>query len=71
LALLEATFIFQPLLAWSASIGQRFVKSSKIHLLESGLAAHLRGVVHYLGEQRLRFADNLWTLSISALWESA
>lgn len=164
LALLEATFIFQPLPAWSANIGKRFVKSPKIHLLDSGLAAHLRGdadasalarspnlgplletfvvqevrkllgwsrhgamayhfrtaagqevdlvleapgqriagieikasanvnqgdfsglralaeaggdkfvrgVVLYLGEQRLRFADNLWALPISALWESA
>jgi predicted AAA+ superfamily ATPase len=45
LALLEATFIFQPLPAWSANIGKRFVKSPKIHLLDSGLAAHLRGDV--------------------------
>ncbi len=43
LALLEATFIFQPLPAWSANIGKRFVKSPKVHLLDSGLAAHLRG----------------------------
>ena len=164
LALLEATFIFQPLPAWSANIGKRFVKSPKIHLLDSGLAAHLRGdadapalarspnlgplletfvvqevrkllgwsrhgaapyhfrtaagqevdlvleapgqriagievkasanvdqgdfsglralaeaagdkfvrgVVLYLGEQRLRFADTLWALPISALWGSA
>lgn len=162
LALLEATFIFQPLPAWSSNIGKRFVKSPKIHLLDSGLAAHLRGdvdapalarspnlgplletfvvqearkflawsrhaatayhfrtavgqevdlvleapgqgiagvevkassnvnqcdfsglralaetagakfvggVVLYLGEQRLSFADNLWALPISALWE--
>lgn len=162
LALLEAAFIFQPLPAWSANIGKRFVKSPKIHLLDSGLAAYLRGdadaralarsdnlgplletfvvqevrkllgwsrqaatpyhfrtaagqevdllleapgqriagieikasasvgqgyfaglrmlaeaaggkfvrgVVLYLGEQRLPFADNLWALPISALWE--
>ena len=164
LALLEATFIFQPLPAWSNNIGKRFVKSPKIHLLDSGLAAHLRGdvdapalaqspdlgplletfvvqevrkllgwsglaatpyhfrtatgqevdlvleapgqrsagievkasshvnqgdfsglralaqsvgdkfaggVVLYLGEQRLPFADKLWALPISALWEPA
>lgn len=163
LALLEATFIFQPLPAWSSNIGKRFVKSPKIHLLDSGLAAHLRGdldapalakspnlgplletfvvqevrkllgwsrhaatpwhfrtaagqevdlvleapgqrmagievkasanvhqrdfsglralaeaagdkftrgVVLYLGEQRLPFADRLWALPIAALWES-
>ena len=164
LALLEATFIFQPLPAWSANIGKRLVKSAKIHLLDSGLAAHLRGevdaaalaqspnlgpllesfavqevrkllgwsrqaatpyhfrtatgqevdlvleapgqriagievkassnlnqgdfaglralaetagdkfvggVVLYLGEQRLPFADKLWALPISVLWEAA
>lgn len=43
LALLEATFILQPLPAWSTNVGKRFVKSPKIHLLDSGLAAHLRG----------------------------
>jgi predicted AAA+ superfamily ATPase/predicted nucleotidyltransferase len=164
LALLEATFIYQPLPAWSTNIGKRFVKSPKIHLLDSGLAAHLRGdvdaaalaqspnlgpllesflvqevrkllgwsrqaampyhfrtatgqevdlvleapgqrivgievkassnvnqgdfsglralaetagdkfiagVVLYLGEQRLPFADKLWVLPISVLWEAA
>ncbi|MBI5912391.1 MAG: DUF4143 domain-containing protein [Betaproteobacteria bacterium] len=164
LALLQATFIFQPLPAWSNNIGKRLVKSPKIHLLDSGLAAHLRGdvdapalaqspnlrplletfvvqevrtllgwsrhaatpyhfrtaagqevdlvleapdqriagievkasanvnqgdfsglralaeaggekfaggVVLYLGEQRLPFADKLWALPISALWEPA
>lgn len=44
LALLEAIFVFQPLPAWSKDSGKRWVKSPKIHLLDSGLAAHLRGV---------------------------
>ena len=43
LALLEATFLFQPLPAWSANLGKRLVKSPKIHLLDTGLVAHLRG----------------------------
>ncbi len=43
LALLEAVFMLQPLPAWSANIGKRVVKAPKIHLLDSGLAAHLRG----------------------------
>ncbi|NOT31945.1 MAG: ATP-binding protein [Planctomycetes bacterium] len=43
LTLLEATFILQPLPAWSANLGKRFVKASKIHLLDAGLTAHLRG----------------------------
>jgi len=42
-SLLEATFIFQPLPAWSSNLGKRLVKSPKIHLLDSGLTAHLRG----------------------------
>ena len=43
LALLEATFILQPLPAWSANLGKRLVKAPKIHLLDAGLAAHLQG----------------------------
>jgi hypothetical protein len=43
LTLLEATFIYQPLPAWSANIGKRFVKSAKHYLLDSGLVAQLRG----------------------------
>jgi hypothetical protein len=43
LTLLEATFILQPLPAWSANLGKRFVKAPKIHLLDAGLTAHLRG----------------------------
>lgn len=163
LALLEATFILQPLPAWSTNSSKRFVKSPKIHLLDTGLAAHLsgdtdaktlalshrlgallesfavqeirkllassritatpyhfrsaagqevdlvlekpgqfvvgievkasarltqsdfnglralaevagekfvRGVVLYLGEQRLQFADNLWAEPMNALWKA-
>ncbi|MDP2640523.1 MAG: DUF4143 domain-containing protein [Betaproteobacteria bacterium] len=163
LALLQATFMFQPLPAWSCDSGRRLVKSPKIHLLDSGLAAQLcadvdaaalaqspnlgplletfvvqevrklldwsrhaatpchfrtaagqevdlvleapgqriagievkassnvnqddfgglralaeaagdkfaRGVVLYLGEQCLAFADKLWALPVAALWES-
>ena len=43
LGLLEAIFIFQPLSAWSTNSGKRFVKSPKIHLVDTGLAAHLGG----------------------------
>jgi hypothetical protein len=164
LALLEATFLLQPLPAWSINIGKRLVRSPKIHLVDSGLAAHLRGdldaaslarspglgplletfvvqevrkllgwsrqsatayhfrtaagqevdlvleapgqrvagvevraaanvgpsdfkglralaeaagdhfvrgVVLYLGDQRVPFADNLWALPVAKLWESA
>lgn len=44
LALLEAAFMSQPLPAWSANLGKRLVKSPKIHLLDTGLVAHLRGI---------------------------
>jgi uncharacterized protein len=43
LALLEALFIVQPLPAWSANLGKRLVKAPKVHLIDAGLTAHLRG----------------------------
>lgn len=45
LALLEAIFIVQPLSAWSTNFGKRLVKAPKMHLLDTGLAAHLQGLV--------------------------
>jgi hypothetical protein len=44
LALLEMTFLFQPLLAWSNNIGKRLMKSPKTHLVDVGLCSHLLGV---------------------------
>ena len=44
LSLLQATFLFQPLPAWSSNRGKRLIKSSKIHLIDSGLTAYLTGV---------------------------
>lgn len=41
LALLELTFLLQPLPAWATNLGKRLVKSPKIHLVDAGLAAHL------------------------------
>jgi predicted AAA+ superfamily ATPase len=43
-SLLQATFLFQPLPAWSSNRGKRLIKSSKIHLIDSGLTAYLTGV---------------------------
>lgn len=43
LALFEATFLLQPLPAWSTNLSKRLVKAPKVHLLDAGLAAHLRG----------------------------
>jgi predicted AAA+ superfamily ATPase len=44
LSLLQATFLFQPLPAWSSNRGKRLIKSSKIHLIDSGLTAYLTGL---------------------------
>lgn len=44
LSLLQATFLLQPLPAWSTNPGKRLIKSAKIHLIDSGLSAHLAGV---------------------------
>ena len=44
LSLLQAAFLLQPLPAWSSNLGKRLIKSPKIHLIDSGLTAHLAGV---------------------------
>lgn len=43
LALLETVFLIARLPPWSSNLGKRLVKSPKLHLLDAGLAAHLRG----------------------------
>ena len=44
MALLETAFLLQPLPAWSANLGKRIVRSPKVVLNDSGLAAHLIGI---------------------------
>lgn len=44
LALLEATFLHVPLKPWTANRSNRLVKAEKIHLSDSGFAAHLCGI---------------------------
>ena len=41
LALLETVFLVHRLPAWSPNLGQRLVKASKLHLVDTGLACHL------------------------------
>ncbi len=41
LALLELTYLLRLLPAWSTNLSKRLVKSPKVHLVDSGLAAHL------------------------------
>lgn len=43
LSLLEAVFLIRLLPAWSRSLSKRVVRSPKLHLVDSGLAAHLLG----------------------------
>jgi hypothetical protein len=43
MSLLEMTFLYQPLPAWSANLGKRLVKSPRIQLVDSGLVCHLAG----------------------------
>lgn len=44
MALLEATFLSTPVEAWHAHRGKRLVKAPKLHLGDSGFAAHLAGI---------------------------
>ncbi len=44
MALLEATFLHAPLMPWTANRSRRLVKAAKIHLADSGFAAHLSGI---------------------------
>ncbi len=43
LALFEATFLYTPLPAWAGNPSKRLVRSPKLYLCDSGLAAHLGG----------------------------
>jgi predicted AAA+ superfamily ATPase len=43
ISLLEATFLIYFLPPWSLNLGKRLVKSPKMHLVDSGLAAYLCG----------------------------
>jgi len=44
LTLLEATFLFQPLLPWAANLGKRLTKTPKAFLNDSGLLGYLLGL---------------------------
>jgi len=43
LALLETSFLIQRLQPWSANLGKRLIKTPKLYLTDTGLAAHLLG----------------------------
>ena len=68
LSLMQATFLLQPLPAWSSNLGKRLIKSPKIHLIDSGLAAHLAGITHQsLDRDPVFFGHLLETFVVSEL----
>lgn len=67
-SLLEATFIYQPLPAWTVNLGKRLIKSPKIHLLDTGLAAHLQGMTaDRLQDDRTALGHMLESLVVNEL----
>ncbi len=44
LPLLQATFLVQPLPAWSGNLGKRLIQAPKMFLADTGLLAHLLGL---------------------------
>lgn len=44
LAILEAIMLVEPIPAWSANLGRRLVRASKVGLADAGLTAHLQGM---------------------------
>ncbi|MCK5922152.1 MAG: ATP-binding protein, partial [Methylococcales bacterium] len=68
LSLMQATYLLQPLPAWSSNLGKRLIKSPKIHLIDSGLAAHLAGITHQsLDRDPVFFGHLLETFVVSEL----
>lgn len=55
LALLETVFLIHRLPAWSPNLGKRLVKSTKLHLVDTGLACHVTG-----SDAKRLLADPSW-----------
>ena len=55
MALLEMTFLVEPLPSWAGSLSRRLVKAPKLFLCDTGLLSHLQG----LTEERLAADTNL------------
>lgn len=72
LALLELTWLLRPLPAWSTNRGKRLVKAPKIHLVDSGLAAHLAGFdAEALARDRSNLGPLLETFVVGELTRQA
>jgi predicted AAA+ superfamily ATPase len=62
MAMLKSTFLVSETLPWHANLGKRLVKTPKIHLMDTGLVAHLQGLNdESLREQRDRIGPLLET----------
>jgi predicted AAA+ superfamily ATPase len=59
MALLEATFLIQPLPAWSGNLGKRLTRSPKLNLCDTGLMASLLGIVDAEGAAESTLLGNL------------
>lgn len=44
LTLLQATYLIAPMSAWSRNLGKRLIKAPRLHMADTGLAAHLMGM---------------------------
>jgi predicted AAA+ superfamily ATPase len=66
LRLLELTYLTFELPAWSTNPTSRVIKRSKLHLVDSGLAAHLQGVT----PEQLRPTDPVGAARFGALLET-
>lgn len=72
LSLLEQLFIVERLPAWSRSGLQRLVKTPKLHFVDSGLAAALRGITAAsISPDRTQFGPLLETSVLSELRKQA
>ena len=72
LSLLEQLFIVERLPAWSRSDLQRLVRTPKLHFVDSGLAAALRGTtVNEISLDRTQFGPLLETSVLSELRKQA
>ena len=68
LALLETVFLVHRLPAWSRNLGQRLVKSPKVHLVDTGLSCHLLGAdARRLSEDRSLLGRLLESFVVSEL----
>ena len=68
MGLLEATFLVEPLPAWSSNIGKRLTKASKMHFVDSGLASWLVGLDLRAGPaQALLFGQMLESFVVTEL----